>query len=217
MPDAQWKAFEQHPHRHDRRPQPREPVRLEDRPEDPDRLEHLPAAGRQQGLDLRPGRHLRRQGRELAEQHQQRLDQLRLLRRGQPVRRGRAGNYVIRARRRRTGATGRSADRRDVRELAGRDQDPDREGLQPRLHQADRRHRPDRALDPVRGVLHPAARGRQHHGAERARAHPGTGGAEDARLHRRQRARVRAGRGRGALRDRRPRSGWPSRRCSASR
>jgi len=35
------------------------------------------------------------------------------------------------------------------------DQDPDREGLQLGVREADRRHRFDRALDPVRGVLHP--------------------------------------------------------------
>ncbi len=88
-----------------------------------------------------------------------------------------------------------SDDRRHVRELPRRDQDPDREGLQPRLLQADRRHRPDRALDPVRGVLHAAARRRQYDRAERARAHTRTGHPEDARLQRRQRPRLRDRRG----------------------
>ena len=89
--------------------------------------------------------------------------------------------------RRRQPGRGDQQDRRcDVRELPGRDQDPDREGLQPRLRQADRRHRPDRALDPVRGVLHAAAGGRQHHGAERARARPGACRAQDPRVLRRR-------------------------------
>jgi putative ABC transport system permease protein len=41
-----------------------------------------------------------------------------------------------------------------------------------RLRQAVRRHRHDRHLDHGRGVLHPAAADRQHHGAGGARAHP---------------------------------------------
>src|SRR5690606_30353087 len=50
--------------------------------------------------------------------------------------------------------------------------------------QADGRHRPDRGLDHGRGVLHPAAADRQHHGPGGARAHLRAGGAAHHRLHR---------------------------------
>ena len=157
-----------HAHRHDRRPPARGPVRLEDRRQGADRLEHLPAAGRQQGLDLRPRRHLRRQGRGVATQHQRRLDQLRLFRRGKPVRQGTRRHVYDQADGSGPRSRGRLHDRPHVRELLRRDQDPDREGLQHRVLQADRRHRPDRPLDPVRRVLHAAARRRQHDCPERA-------------------------------------------------
>ena len=70
----------------------------------------------------------------------------------------------------------------------------DRGSLQPVLRQADRRHRPDRHRDHGRGVLHPAAADRQHHGAGGARTHPGTGGAQDDRFLQPQRAVAGAGR-----------------------
>ena len=63
MPEDQWQAFAANAHRHDRRQAAGGSVRLEGRPEDPDLLQHLPAEERQQVLGLRPGRHLRRQGR----------------------------------------------------------------------------------------------------------------------------------------------------------
>ena len=154
MPDAEWKAFE------GTRTGMIAGRNLATKygwkigQQDPDSLEHLSAAGREQGLGLRPRRHLRRQGRGVAAQHQRRLDQFRVLRRGQPVRaraRRRLCHPALRPRRR---IRGRGDDRPHVRELPGRNQDADREGLQYRLLQADRRHRADRALDPVRGVLH---------------------------------------------------------------
>ena len=72
--------------------------------------------------------------------------------------------------------------RRDVRQLVGRDQDHDREGLRRRLRQAGRRHRRDHDRDPRRGALHDAAGGGQHDGAVGARAHQRARRAEDARL-----------------------------------
>src|SRR5207302_3491011 len=62
-------GLRQHAYRHGRRQDGRRAVRLEARPEDPDLLQHLPAEERQQGVELRSRRHLRRQGRELEETH----------------------------------------------------------------------------------------------------------------------------------------------------
>ena len=76
--------------------------------------------------------------------------------------------------------------RRDVRQLAGRDEDHDREGLHRRLRQADRRHRLDHDRDPGGGALHDPAGGRQHHGAGGARAHQRARRPQDAGLHRRR-------------------------------
>ncbi len=71
-------------------------------------------------------------------------------------------------------------------------------------------------LDPRRGLLHPAAGRRQHHGAVGARAHQRAGGAEDARLHQRRDAGPGARRVVPARRPRRrPRAG--ARRRSPSR
>ena len=72
--------------------------------------------------------------------------------------------------------------RRDVRQLGGRDQDDDGEGIRRGLRQADRRHRRDHDRDPRRRAVHDPAGGRQHDGAVGARAHQRAGGAEDARL-----------------------------------
>ena len=72
--------------------------------------------------------------------------------------------------------------RRDVRQLVGRNQDHDREGLRRGLRQADRRHRRDHDRDPRRRAVHDAAGRGQHDGAGGARAHERARRAEDARL-----------------------------------
>jgi hypothetical protein len=79
--------------------------------------------------------------------------------------RGRTGWYIDPHRGLRTGQGDRGGDRPAVRQLAGRDQDPAREGVRHRLRQADRRHRRAGHAHPRRGVLHHPDPHRQHHGA----------------------------------------------------
>ena len=93
--------------------------------------------------------------------------------------------------------------RRDVRQLLGRDQDDDREGLHRRLREAGRRHRLDHDGDSGGRALHDAARRRQHDGAGGARTNQRARGAEGAGLFRRadpdarpRRVAVHCGRGR---------------------
>ena len=84
--------------------------------------------------------------------------------------------------------------RLEVRELAGGNQDPAREGRHRGLRETDRRHRRDDHRRSVGRVLHHPARRRQYHGAVGARAHGRAGGAEDARVLGRANPRPRAGR-----------------------
>ena len=106
-------------HRHARRQAARGSIRLEGRPENSALLEHLPAKERQQVLGVRPGRHLRRQGRELEEADQCGLHQSRLLRRSDPVRQGphELFHHQTGSRGQRRGRQ--QDDRRHVREFAG--------------------------------------------------------------------------------------------------
>ena len=63
MPEDQWSAFATTRTGMIAGQAARRPAGLEDRQQDSDQVEHLSAAQRQQGLGVRPGRHLRRQGR----------------------------------------------------------------------------------------------------------------------------------------------------------
>ena len=88
-----------------------------------------------------------------------------------PGRTGVVGWYIVQHLRPGAGRSNLAADlRRNVRELPGRDQDDDREGLHRGLRQPGREHRRDHGRDRHRGALqHPADCG-HHHGAGRARA-----------------------------------------------
>ena len=78
----------------------------------------------------------------------------------------------------------RSGGRPHVRQLAGRDQDFDRESVLPGLCQPGGQHRQDRHVGPGGGLLHPATGRRQHHGPIGARAVQRNRCAQDPGLHR---------------------------------
>ena len=78
---------------------------------------------------------------------------------------GNIGWYITKVSGPGPGRPRRAGDRCAVVRLRSRDQDPERAGLQRRLRQPVRRHRPHRRRDHGRGVLHPDPAHRQHHGA----------------------------------------------------
>ena len=167
-----------------RRRRSREAVRLEDRRSHSDPGHDL-AAEAGPGLGIQHRRHLRRRRRASTRRSSSSATTT-STRTGA----GRGpGRLVHRQDRRPVAGAGDGREvRRDVRQLLGRDQDDDREGLRRGLRQAGRRHRRDHDRDSRRRAVHDAAGRRQHDGAVGARAHERGRRAQDAGLLERRRS-----------------------------
>ncbi len=173
LPEDQKKAWLTRPHVRDRRPADGRPLRLQGRRPHSHPGDDLAQEGRQPHLGVQPLRHLRR--RQEGRGYDAVLLQLRVLRRGPPVRAG-PGRLVRHSHQRpRRRAADRRAHRRAVRQLVRRDEDHDREGVRPGVREAGRRHRRHHPRDRHGRLLHHPAGGGQHDGAVGARAHERTG------------------------------------------